>query len=499
MLSWVKANLGWFACSILTGFLWFALFPPLNWRFLAPIFLLPLLWAISQMADWRQRFLVSWIGGIIFWALICEWIRYVLEVHGAMGRWGSLGTFALFCMAKALHLGVFGAIGGWILRQPWALIGIPALWTVLDYTHSFLGFQWLMPGNSAIEMAMPMRLAPITGVYGVTFVLVLLSTAAVLALLGRPRWQLVPILGLAGILLLPALPDPVAPNASVAAIQPNQPPDSAATYQDVLAENQRFAAQSILISKGADLIAWPESPQSMRYDSDGEFRALLAAAATKSGLPVIAGTVLSKADEQITNSAVAVDRDGRLAGSYDKVNLVPFGEFVPPLFGFVNRITSEAGIFVPGKKMVLLPVGKHRAATIICYESVFPHHVRELVVQGAAVILNLSNDGYFGGSAAADQHLLIAQMRAAENAKWLVRVTNSGITATIDPAGRVAATLPRDTATSGQLPFSFLSGGSFYSRAGDWFVGVCALVLLAGTAADWRRRLARTETSKALN
>ncbi len=123
---------------------------------------------------------------------------------------------------------------------------------------------------------------------------------------------------------------------------------------------------------------------------------------------------------------------------YDKIKLVPFGEFVPDIFGWVNRITKEAGDFAPGERVVEFPVNGHRIGAFICYESAFPDLVRQFASDGAEVLVNLSNDGYFGHSAAREQHLELVRMRAAENRRWILRATNDGITATIDPAGRVA-------------------------------------------------------------
>ena len=123
---------------------------------------------------------------------------------------------------------------------------------------------------------------------------------------------------------------------------------------------------------------------------------------------------------------------------YDKVNLVPFGEFVPWPFGFANKISTEVGDFAPGQRVVVSPVGDHKIGTFICYESVFPNFVRKFAADGAEVLFNISNDGWFGKSAAREQHLSMVRMRAAENRRWILRSTNDGITATIDP-GRPGA------------------------------------------------------------
>ena len=162
-------------------------------------------------------------------------------------------------------------------------------------------------------------------------------------------------------------------------------------------------------------------------------------------------------------------RPGAIQAEYDKVNLVPFGEFIPPLFGWVNRITHEAGDFAPGDRVVVFKVDGHGAGAFICYESVFPDFVRQFVHDGAEVLINISNDGYFGHSAAHEQHFLIARMRAVENRRWLLRSTNDGITAVIDPRGRVVRAHAGIRADCRAAALRLRDGRNAYTRYGDWF------------------------------
>ena len=161
------------------------------------------------------------------------------------------------------------------------------------------------------------------------------------------------------------------------------------------------------------------------------------------------------------------------------MNLVPFGEFVPPLFGFVNRITQEAGDFVPGEGPKVLNAGANKLGVFICYESAFPAFVRQFVKRGANVLFNLSNDGYFGHTAAREQHLLLVRMRAVENRRFIVRATNDGITSAIDPAGRVIRRLPLYREAAALLPFGTVEKQTMYSGYGDWFAWCCLLVGIA--------------------
>ena len=187
------------------------------------------------------------------------------------------------------------------------------------------------------------------------------------------------------------------------------------------------------------------------------------------------------------NSAVLLRPDGTLVDRYDKINLVPFGEFVPRIFGFVNRITQEAGDFAPGNRIVVFPMGEQRLGVFICYESVFPDEVRQFVKGGANLLVNISNDGYFGHSAAREQHLEIARMRAVENSRWLIRVDQRRHHRR-DRSGRarIDERLPPYQELVEHMHFAFRSGTTFYTNYGDWFAWGC--LVAAAFALVWSQR-----------
>jgi apolipoprotein N-acyltransferase len=181
------------------------------------------------------------------------------------------------------------------------------------------------------------------------------------------------------------------------------------------------------------------------------------------------------------NSALLISPEGRPVGRYDKMNLVPFGEFVPrPFKALVDKVSTEGGDFAPGERQVVLPAGEHRIGAFVCYESVFPDFVRRFADMGADLYVNISNDGWYGKTAARDQHLKIVRMRAAESRRWILRATNDGITSTIDPAGRVYRDLPPYTDAAVGTGYSYVKDVTFYSRHGDWFVWVCAGLAVVG-------------------
>src|SRR3984893_12310302 len=200
-----------FALALLTAVLLILVFPNLIFPtfglpWLAPMALTPLLIALAREPRPLWRFLLGEFTGIIYWFLICYWIQFVLEVHGGMGRWGGWGTFALFCVLKALHLGLFSLLAAVLLDPKYAIPAIAALWPGIERTHGTFGFAWLTLGNAGIDMPLPMRLAPFVGVYGISFLFTLTATTITLLILRRSRRQLYWLAVIPALLVLPELP-----------------------------------------------------------------------------------------------------------------------------------------------------------------------------------------------------------------------------------------------------------------------------------------------------
>jgi apolipoprotein N-acyltransferase len=249
----------------------------------------------------------------------------------------------------------------------------------------------------------------------------------------------------------------------------------------------------VLLSEpaNAQLIVWPEAPAPF-YPEEESFRKYMGDLARDAQTPILMGGVGRTPAGDPLNSAFLFKKDGSLAAErYDKIQLVPFGEYIPNAFGWVNRITHEIGDFVPGTRIVTFPVDGHKIGAFICYESAFPNLVRQFTKGGATVLVNLSNDGYFGHSAAREQHLELVRMRAAENRRWILRATNDGITAMIDPAGREIARLPLYTQTSGVFGYNSRTELTPYVRFGDWFAWLCLLGAVATAGLNYAESRAR--------
>jgi apolipoprotein N-acyltransferase len=459
------------------------IFPSFGLPWLAPIALVPLFIALSREPRTLWRFLLGEFTGLFYWFAICYWIQFVLEVHGGMGYWGSRGTFLLFCVLKALHLALFSLLAAVLLPTRYAIPAVAALWTGIERTHGTFGFAWLTLGNAGIDMPLPLRVAPFTGVYGVSFLFALMSAVVAFLILRRGRKHLYWLAIVPALLLLPDLPPRETPTETALVVQPNIDPEKEWTYESLEAEGEHLMKESL----GAEqIVIWPEIPAPFNFYRDPRFRQEAMQVAQMDHAYFLFGTVAETKEGAPLNSAVLLAPDGRLVDRYDKMNLVPFGEYVPPLFGWVHRISGEISDFVPGNRMVVFPMSEHRLGVFICYESVFPDEVRRFVKGGANLLVNISNDGYFGHSSAYPQHLEIARMRAVENRRWLIRSTNDGITAAIDPAGHVDERLPPYQDLAAPVHFAFRSGTTFYTNFGDWFAWGCLIAAII--ALVWSQR-----------
>ena len=463
------------APSLASAALLILVFPRFNLTWLAPVALTPILIACAREQSWKRRFLQGWAAGFVFWFGVCYWIQFVLQDHGGLGVPLSWVSFLLFAILKGLHLALFSTAAGFLMRKPRALPAVAALWTGVERTHGPLGFPWLDLGNAGIDMPSVMRLAPLVGVYGLSFVFAMLSCAIALVALRRPRRELLWLLLLLPA-VLPGLPQLLrqTPNELVRVVQPNIDTEAEWTSGTLASLERDMAALSR--APGVPLVVWPEAPAPF-YPDDLSFQDNLKRVTQGQDAHLLFVGVAHTAAGEPLNSSFFADSTGALLGRYDQIKLVPFGEYVPAPFGWVNRITKETSDFVPGDRIVTFAFNGHRIAPVICYESAFPDLARQFPLAGAEMLFNLSNDGYFGASMPArQQHLELARMRAAENRRWVLFATNDGITAMIDPAGQITERLTPYRELGATMQYGFVSETTPYTRHGDWFAWGCLIL-----------------------
>jgi apolipoprotein N-acyltransferase len=539
----------WAAAGLSAGLLElpFPLAGPLPaWRtFFAWFALAPLLWAVLSMPrpiqdsedevqsgaapSLRRAFFIAYLCGVLWYIGNCYWIRDTMMHYGDMPPLAPELLTLGFSLVLGLYFGLFGL--GVVLVQRatkstrLALAFAPVLWTALELAGARItSVPWDQLGYSQVDNALVNQLAPFTGVYGISFVLVtvnalfagglLLDRRHKNALGGRWAWigcgAILFASGFGGVFLVSPKPDPTAtavlvqPNLDVADdnrwAKPGEWDQHIAEFTHLAGEEcksfiagvpQTGAASGEVVCPPypthPDLVAWPESPAPFDQ-TDPQFQKALASIATTEHAPIVVGGVgwtydAAAQEWHYYNSAIIIGSDGQRVGRYDKIHLVPFGEYIPfqDLIKFAHKLTGRVSRFSRGsqRNVFLLATqngGSHRYGVFICYEAVFADEVRQFARHGAEVFVNISDDGWYGDTSAPWQHLNMARMRAIENRRWLLRDTNNGITAAIDPYGTVRQSIPRHQVDALPAEFGFRDDITFYTAHGDVFAWLCALL-----------------------
>lgn len=443
-----------------------------------------------------QAFLIAYACGILWYAGTCYWIYSVMRQYGGVNTPAALGILILVCMYLAIYHGVFGLLisllAGDSRFSRRALLLSPVAWVAVELARTRItGFPWDLLGTSQVDNIPLARIATVTGVYGMSFEIMVVNAALAAAFLvtrDKRRNLLLAAVGAAVILqaglLIPAPAIPADRTATL--VQANVPILEGAdwTKEYFAATLQDLSRVSFTGQNSSHLVVWPESPAPF-YTTDPLFRGAVSNLARQANTWVLTGSIGVRnasitpgGATEIYNSGALVSPAGEWTSRYDKTHLVPFGEYVPfkRVFAFAGGLTKEVGDFSAGTSRAPLDAGGTRLGIFICYESIFPDEVRQSAAQGAQVFVNISNDGWYGDSGAYAQHLKQARMRAVENARWLLRDTNTGVTASIDPYGRVAASVRRKIRTALEAPYALSNDTTFYTRHGDWFAYLCAII-----------------------
>lgn len=511
-------------------------FPDFNLWPLAWLALVPLLLAVAGRPQAARSFLLGWLSSTLFFFGSCYWLTYAMVRYGGIPVWIAyplvlpgavvVGLFpALCCLALAHMIRRRGVI---------ALLLAPLFWAALEWARlGVTGQLWNAIGYSQAYATPLIQTARWGGVYGVGFLIVAVNAAISYAIMKRTvrasLHALLIVACVAALIITSLFSSSVAtphalskPDVIAVAVQPNVPMEPVEDLAETEALINRHKALSINAldawvregkidnpgSMGIDsnpakddsqklrqtvtrLVIWPESPMNFTYANDTALREWMARFATENHASVIFNSLEPAPGGGAYNSAMMINEEGRKVAQYDKIRLLPFGEYVPlpRWLPGVNLVPVMVGDFTPGAEYPLMQVGATtRAGVFICFESAFPSISREFANRGADVLINISNDGYLGPTPVMRQHLANTIFRAVENNRPIVRVTNTGISAYITPRGEVVS------ATEGFKPqvrvwaINSAGGGkTFYTRYGDLFVGICAALSLIAIATTLRK------------
>ncbi len=467
--------------------------PPadLGWvAFVAPI---PLLWLVRGVRP-RRGFALGLAFGATYFGLVLYWILL----------FGELGWTALV-LVSALAVAAFGAVAPalWRPRHPVAsVLGLAGLWTALEFLRGHWplgGFAWGQLGTTQTGTPTLLRLASVGGVWGLSFVVL---TVAGLLLLALERGRGAParalgLLGACAVLVFGPglLPSPRAdgPTLDVAAIQVDvrRARDLAGDAEDVAVARMHLELHRTLEPGDQDLVVWGEGSLDPGATDDPEVMAEVGAAIADLGAPTLAGAVLNDPDGSQHTSVLLFDGRGEIADRYDKVKLVPFGEYVPwrGRLGWIEAIDQIPVDRVPGEGVHTVSVPPLPAfGTPICYENSFPEIVRAMVRRGAGFIVLTTNNASYEMTAASRQHLAMSRLRAVETGRWIVHAAVSGISAIVDPGGEVVARSELFVPAVTRARIRASRATTPYVRWGDWVVWAGAAAALVAFALPRGRR-----------
>jgi len=474
------------AAAILSGLALTTAFPPFDAGVVAYLALVPLALALRGTSGPKGG-LVAAVFAFTFFGLLLRWIF----VFGALA-WSALA------LAHAIYFVPVGVGAALLGRRGWLgrVLGLPLLWAgfeVLRARWPLGGLSWGDLGYSQVDGS-GAAWARIGGVFFLGAVVVLVNALVSELLAGERR--IGAAAGAVGLVVLPAflplgLAGPLVGEGDVAAVQGNVPRDRFSGFgrggrvgpeDTVIVDNHLRVTEQLAGAEPPDLIVWPENALDRDPRRNPEIFAPIVRQVERIGAPLLVGAILDEGSS-FTNSNLVVQPDGRVTGRYDKIHLVPFGEYVP--WDFVRRINPVLASEVPvdgraGERLTVFPIGDMRVGSVICFESTYPHLARNLVRSGAEVIVVTTNNASYGTSPAAAQHLAMSRMRAVENGRAVVHAAISGESAIIDPNGRVRAHagLFEPALLRGTVPLA--AGRTPYARFGAW---IEAALVIAGLGA----------------
>jgi len=512
-----------FGLAGLAGLLSPLCFPDFTFGWLAWIALVPLHLALDDTAP-RRALWLGWLTGFLAFTGIMSWVVTAMHEYGKMPLLASYPVMWLLAAYLGLYVGLYAAAFVWLMKRVpvAASLGAPCLWVTLELvrTHFLSGLPWMLLGYSQYQWLPIIQIADMTGVYGVSFLIVLVNVA--LADLMRWGWrryrgQLRPGIpwhaSAATVLALLAAvaygqvalsqanrPDDL-PSLAVGLIQPNI--DQAHKWDQAYRREtlDRYATLTAQAAKNADLVVWPEAATPFFFEEEPLYREEVARLVQRLGVPLLFGSPALRrypnGRPYLLNSAYLLSPGGRIVDRYDKRHLVPFGEYIPlhsSVLFFLDKLVEGIGDFEAGSTAtVFTPAVRPGApqpkiSVVICYEVIFPDLVRQFVTEGATVMATITNDAWFGASSAPSQHFAMVVFRSVENRIGFARSANTGISGLIDPSGRILHASPifTEQAITGRLPLR--NRQTFYTQYGDVFAYACAIIIgLIAVVADWRR------------
>ena len=462
--------------------------PPISLFPLAYVALAPLLLSLEK-GKHRQNFLVGFATGTMAYTGLVYWVVVAMNTYGGISIPLAILILALLVLYLALYVGLVTWLGPWLeafLKVP-LYLSVPLLWVLTEYWRGWFltGFPWSYLAHSQHNFVTMIQVASVTGTYFISFLIVAINVIIFSFL----RRRAVPLLFTLFIALLviasllfgyTRLKDRVDGTLKTAIIQGNILQDMKWDEAFKLRTMETYSQLTLEGARGVDLVIWPETAMPFVFDADPA-RNVVTALPEMLSTDLLFGTLFRDGQGRFYNSAYIVGKKGQFVGRYDKVHLVPFGEFTPlrDYFPFLEKISVATGDFFSGDGHDPISTEFGKVGLLICYEGAFPYITIDTARRGAQVFVNITNDAWFGRSSAPFQHLAFYTFRAIETDRFVLRAANTGVSAIIDPRGRIVARTNIFERAVLKGTFAMRNGQTFYVRHGDYFVVLCLLTIVA--------------------
>lgn len=477
---------------------------PLGWVALAPLCLAVARTAARPAPRGMRPFLLGLVTGIVSFAGTVSWTSDVLAVFGGLNAALAWALAALLIAFLAIYPAIFSlTLTTAIVRAGVPALAIaPVLWVGTEWLRGtlFSGFPWVLLGYSQSDTLAPLQVTSLVGIYGLSGLVACPSAALALLLapgIGRARRHLTIA---AALIVLPIVAAAwgawriqqqsllQGPVARVGLVQGNVPQGQKwdPAFRESILERYLTLTRAVA-REGVDLVVWPESSTPFVFGRDALQTEIMRAGLAPVRVPVVFGSDEVIGPTEFYNSAFVMDASGEVRGSYRKMQLVPFGEYIPvrTLLFFAQPLVEGFSDFSAGEQLTLLPVDGHQMSVAVCYEAVFPWLARRAVRQGSQLLSTITNDAWYGLSAAPYQHFQQARVRAVETGRYLVRAANTGISGVVDPYGRVVVQSPLFETGTWVGDIRWLDGTTMYVRIGDAVAWACILVVAALLVLPW--------------
>lgn len=493
----------------LSGLLLFFSFPMYGCGIVAWVALIPLFFALKDASP-RAGFRIGFLTGVVAYIGIFYWIVYVVVQYGYLPVYAGIAAMLLLAAYLSVYMACFAAGVVFLKGKGVPLfLSAPLLWTVLEYLRSHLltGFPWANLAYSQYLYTKIIQIADVTGLYGITYAVVLINSVLydLLSERGHRRRLWVETV-FAGVLVTAILGYGHVRTAEIDNIVKTAPGIQAALIQGNIEQSVKwdplYQSQTIdiyrslsreSIPSGGGLIVWPETAAPFYFQNPGPLQQALVDIARTSGSSILFGSPSYEKEKETVhymNSAYLLGPDGTLGGRYDKVHLVPYGEYVPlrRFFPFIGKLVVGVGDFKAGRGYYPLAFAGHRLGVLICYEGIFPEAARDYKNEKVGLLVNITNDAWFGRTSAPYQHLAMTVFRAIENRLYLIRAANTGISAIIDPKGSIVSRTGLFERTILKGDVKIIDEKTLYAAYGNAFVYLCAIVLLIIIISTRQRR-----------